>query len=91
MKNPKLWFVIGILLTILVVVDFVLWWYLSTFSLSFEKTKTLYLSFSPPFFRNSRYLTGLFLALNTLALYLTGKAITTSARIFIRQVLSSRS
>jgi len=75
MKYAKGLFFLGVLLSLFVLSDLVLWWYLSAKSLSFEETKALYLSYFPAWSRNARYLTGLFIIINIAAMYVIGKAI----------------
>ncbi len=75
MRNSKTWYFLGILLTLVVLSDLVLWWYLSAKPLSFQETKAMYMGYFPDWVDSARYLTGFFILVNILSLYFLGKAI----------------
>ena len=75
MKNAKLWFFLGLLLSLFALSNLVLWGYFSARPLPFEETKALYLRYFPEWARNGRSLAGFFTLVNVLSLYLVGKTI----------------
>ncbi|HWV31401.1 MAG TPA: hypothetical protein VN038_17205, partial [Dyadobacter sp.] len=67
--SKKVLMAVGILLSFCVLLSFVLWFKVALINgISFETTKQLYLSNYPPFLRNARVLTALYIVVNALAI-----------------------
>lgn len=84
MKNSKAWYLLGVLLTLLVLLNLILWWYLRTKPLPFGEIKALYMDYFPEWVNNARYLTGFFVLINILALAFLGKAIAYLGKNYLR-------